>query len=343
MCGPDATPPSSPYVTQAHLRPSPVDSSASSSAKSYADGIYRCETFPMTYEGYTYESFLCYQVGRPAAPLVMVLPNYSGLKQFDKDQAMFMAKLGYVGLAVDLYKDVEGYRKEDRNPLPNAPVLKLAADRLDDHVKQVAKKHMKGAFGAMNDLLRDPVYWRGLMSFQLDQARTHPAVHPTHAAAIGYCFGGQCILEMVRGGCTLDGIVSFHGILQSNPSNLLQEPDFDGKFRSVAENKHHKAAKLLIENGDLDELVSDESIALFKEEMDGQGIDWRVHNHGQAKHGFALPAGVWATEYDEHADRRSTLSMISLFAELWPEFEVRDVERNAAGTVLRQHIGRSKL
>ena len=61
-------------------------------------------------------------------------------------------------------------------------------------------------------------------------------------------------------------------------------------------------------------------------------------NHSQTKHGFALAPGVLSTEYDEDADRRSTLSMISLFAEVWPEFPISAVETNASGTQLGQCV-----
>jgi hypothetical protein len=47
----------------------------------------------------------------------MVLPNYAGMKQFDKDQAVFLAKLGYVGLAVELFHETEDYKYADRNPV----------------------------------------------------------------------------------------------------------------------------------------------------------------------------------------------------------------------------------
>ena len=62
------------------------------------------------------------------------------------------------------------------------------------------------------------------MSKNLTQAKAHPAVHPSLAAAIGYCFGGQCCLDMVRNGDDLQGVVSLHGLLQSEPHNLLEVP-----------------------------------------------------------------------------------------------------------------------
>ena len=48
------------------------------------------------------------------------------------------------------------------------------------------------------------------------------------AAAGRYCFGGQCLLEMLRMGADLQGVCSFHGLLQSEPQNVLREEGWDG-------------------------------------------------------------------------------------------------------------------
>lgn len=103
-----------------------------------------------------------------------------------------------------------------------------------------------------------------------------------------------------------------------------------------AENKYAKDCKVLIENGDLDDHVPIESLDEFRAEMDAAQIDWQVNNHARTPHGFALPPGHWATGYHEDADRRSTLSMLRLFAEVWPEYPQYPVRTNACGTVLGQ-------
>ena len=60
-----------------------------------------------------------------------------GLKQFDIDQAVFLAKLGYVGLACDLYK----YPIAERNP-----------DKTSSRDERVS--HFANAFSEMNGLLK---------------------------------------------------------------------------------------------------------------------------------------------------------------------------------------------
>lgn len=113
--------------------------------------------------------------------------------------------------------------------------------------------------------------------------------------------------------------------------------EFD-KEVDVADNCYSTACKVLIENGDLDDHVSQENYDEWRTEMDAHGIDWRFHNHARTPHGFALAPGVWSSEYVEQADRRSTLAMLSLFAEVWPAFPQYQVECNASGTVLGQRI-----
>ena len=73
------------------------------------------EDFPITFEGYSYPyGRLCYIKGRPPVPVILVHHNYAGLKQFDVDQACFIARAGYVGLAVDLYQETATFTAEDR-------------------------------------------------------------------------------------------------------------------------------------------------------------------------------------------------------------------------------------
>ena len=53
---------------------------------------------------------------------------------------------------------------------------------------------------------------------------------------------------------------------------------------------------------------------------------------------LALHCSVYSTAYHELADRRSTLSMLSLFAEVWPQHPQYVVATNACGTVLGQAV-----
>ena len=75
--------------------------------------------------------------------MVLVFSNYAGLKQFDKDQAMFLAKLGYVGLAVDLFKETPEYMYEDRNPIVKIAGKKVFPPEGDYNNMKVLNWHHK--------------------------------------------------------------------------------------------------------------------------------------------------------------------------------------------------------
>lgn len=327
------------YVTQQHLR---LDRSGRSHARtsgihSIATGgsTVRCEPLLVDYEGYTYKSDIAFQEGKERSPVILVFPNYAGKKQFDIDQAVFLAKLGYVGVAVDLYPDTPEYPSSLRNPNKDTP-------------EKLVGQHWLGAFSNMNFLLRNPAILQGRMAATLAAARKHPSAHPKFAGAIGYCFGGPCILECVRGGFDMQAVVSFHGLLQTFPifipglmGGKKEAKEFDRTVNRAPAVKYATQCKVLIENGDPDPSVPQESIDAFKKEMDHHGIDWQFHNHKRTPHGFALPPGVWSTQYEEVADRRSTLSMISLFAETWPDFPPSTlVTHNAAGAYLGQAVSK---
>eukprot|EP00928_Gymnodinium_smaydae_P079288 TRINITY_DN63256_c0_g1_i1.p1 TRINITY_DN63256_c0_g1~~TRINITY_DN63256_c0_g1_i1.p1 ORF type:complete len:348 (+),score=11.41 TRINITY_DN63256_c0_g1_i1:144-1187(+) len=325
-----------PDVKQSHRRDVPV-----------SDGQLVVEDFPLAFSGYTYShSKLAYVVGRSPLPVVLVHANYAGLKQFDVDVASFLARSGYVGLAVDLYKDEPGeYEYRDRDPK-----LHLGIHSAEQET-EMFERHRLGSSKAMDRLLREPKHWRDLMKAYLHAAYEHPAVLRGYGGAIGYCLGGQCVLEQVRAGHQIQIAVSFHGLYHSRPRHTsidrrLTKEEFDREV-NLAPNVYSTSCTVLIEHGDHDVRPGRdvESIIEFKHEMDSQGIDWRFNVHARTPHGFALAPGLWSSAYTEHADRRSTLSMLSAFGETWPFVPQFPVRANACGTLLGQRIDlmRAKL
>ena len=120
--------------------------------------------------------------------------------------------------------------------------------------------------------------------------------------AIGFCMGGQAVLELAREGAPLEAVVSFHGLLQTD---LPAEP---GKV----------TARVLVCHGDADPMVPREQVLKFWQEMDAAGADWHFHAYSGVKHGFTNPAPTEnpATAYDASADRQSWAAMLSLFDEV---------------------------
>src|SRR5207245_10086766 len=92
-------------------------------------------------------------------------------------------------------------------------------------------------------------------------------------AAIGYCFGGGCALELARSGADLAAVVSFHGNLDTpNPDDAKQIK-----------------AKVLVCHGGDDPFVKPEQVTAFEDEMRQETVDWQVHVYGGAVHSFTNP------------------------------------------------------
>ena len=212
-----------------------------------------------------------------ARPGVLVIPNVLGQKEADNVHAENLARLGYVGFACDVY----GHDKRTmRGPDQGKYMAEMNADRA---------------------LLRDR------LAASLKVLKDFHAVEPAKTAAIGFCFGGKCALDMARSGQDVLGVVSFHGV--------YDRPDYA--------NVSPIAAKVLVCHGWDDPIGPPESVvALGKELTDGQA-DWQIHAYGNAGHAFtdkelegkpALHPGV---AYDAKADRRSWQAMKDFLAELF--------------------------
>lgn len=122
---------------------------------------------------------------------------------------------------------------------------------------------------------------------------------------IGFCMGGQAVLELAREGAPMLVAVSFHGLLDTR---LPAQPGALG-------------ARLLICHGDADPMVPRAQVLKFWEEMDAAGADWHFHTYAGVKHGFTNPDPTQnpATAYDASADRQSWAAMHALFAEALEE------------------------
>jgi dienelactone hydrolase len=123
--------------------------------------------------------------------------------------------------------------------------------------------------------------------------------------AIGFCFGGLCVLELARSGAEVAGVVSFHGILRTD--RLARAGDIKGKVLAC-----HGAA---------DPFVPAEEVTGFQRELTEAGVDWHLLVNGGAGHGFTNPGatnvGVPGVAYDANAERRSFAAMRDFFDALF--------------------------
>ena len=216
-------------------------------------------------------------------PAVLVAHAWKGQDDFARHKAEQLAELGYVGFAVDVYgqgKQVE--TGEDALSLMSP----LFLDR---------------------KLLRDRIMSAHHAVFQQDM------VDKTKIGAIGFCFGGLTVIELLRSGVNLNGVVSFHGVL----GNALGE-----EKANIAPNAEKLKGSLLILHGHEDPLVTQEDITAIQSEFTEAGVDWQMHIYGHTVHAFTNPQandpGIGLV-YNKETCYRSWQTMINFFKEVFGE------------------------
>ena len=108
-------------------------------------------------------------------PGVLVVHEWTGLGDYVKMRASKLAELGYIAFAADIYG------KGIRPATPQEAGAQAG----------IYKKNPK--------LMRERVI------AGLDVLRSEPLCDPKRVAAIGYCFGGTCVLELARSGAERGG------------------------------------------------------------------------------------------------------------------------------------------
>tara|TARA_B100000780_G_scaffold275473_1_gene242113 strand:- start:3551 stop:4273 length:723 start_codon:yes stop_codon:yes gene_type:complete len=207
-------------------------------------------------------------------PLILIAHDWSGRRQFATETADTMAELGYVGFAVDMYG--KGVFGEDGNVDLNSSL--------------------------MNPLANDRAALRRRMLAALKAGLELPQVDSSKVAAMGFCFGGMCVLELARAGAKVRGVVSIHGLLTAG---------------DVA-NEEIKA-KVLCLHGHDDPMVPPEQVLAFETEMTGANVDWQLHAYGQTLHAFTNPRAnnpKFGAQYSDRAKRRAYLNLESFFEEV---------------------------
>ena len=227
-----------------------------------------------SHEGSLFEGFLCYDETRGARlPAVMISHAWAGRGEFECNKARALAARGYVGFAIDLYgKGVLG-----ANPEQNAAL--------------------------MQPLLNDRPKLQARLKVALAALVAHPMVDAKRVAAMGFCFGGLCVLDMARSGAAVQGVVSFHGLL-TKPGNTDGQPI---------------RAKVLVLHGHDDPMCPVAQVNAFEQEMTAVGVDWQVHAYGNTLHSFTNPEAndrSFGTLYSDSADRRSWVSLLNFLEEV---------------------------
>ncbi len=164
-------------------------------------------------------------------------------------------------------------------------------------------EHPKDAMSFMQAALKDTDAAKGRFNAGLDLLKEQTQTDTDKLGAVGYCFGGKVVLDMARQGVPLDGVVSFHGALATETRAA------PGSVK----------ARVLVEHGAEDSMISADDVAALNVEMVKAGADYQFVSLPGAKHGFTNP-GADAHQkngldvaYQKAADERSWRDMQRFF------------------------------
>lgn len=229
------------------------------------------QTKEVSYSGF--KGYMAYQDESIKKPGVLIVHDWSGCNHFAKEKAKKIAELGYVGFAVDMYGDGRiGETNEEKSQL----MMPLIEDR---------------------NLLKDRIFTA------LDFLKQQNNVECGKIAAMGFCFGGLCVLDLARHHADVLGVVSFHGSLKTAHHD-------DTPIKS----------KILALHGYEDPLVPLNDLTSFIHEMQKRKADWQAHLYGNAMHSFTNPEANdpnFGTVFNAAADKRSWGAMTQFFNELF--------------------------
>lgn len=206
-------------------------------------------------------------------PAVMVAHDWTGRNEFACEKARELAKLGYIGFALDMYGD---------GKLGNTNEEKMAL---------------------MQPFMQDRRQLQQRILAALNAVKAIPQVDANKIAAIGFCFGGLCVLDLARSGANVAGVISFHG--------LLNAPEFATK-------QIH--AKILALHGYDDPMVTHEQIITFGDEMTQANANWELNMYGKTMHAFMNPVANdpgFGTVYQPNTAKRAWLAMKNFLNEVF--------------------------
>jgi dienelactone hydrolase len=226
------------------------------------------------FEGESLESVFVGRRDGQARPTVILIPTVMGVTDLEIGFGRQLVELGYNAFVADLFG--KEFRGAPRDTM----------------------------FGEMARLRGDRAALRRRMQHVLEVARGLDEVNSHQIVVAGYCFGGQCALDLARSGADIAAAVSFHGLF--DPPGLPKE---------------RITAKVVAFHGWDDPMVPPEKVVALGQELTEAGSDWQIHAYGHVGHGFTNPHAsdlqIDGVAYNALAAERSWTSFINLLEELF--------------------------
>lgn len=181
--------------------------------------------------------------GKDAQAAVIMFPGGAGPGDSFRNAMRELAGAGYIVVGADMY----GIEADISTP-------------------QAAGSSYTAMLDAPATLRDRAVVW-------LETVRALPGVNARRIAAVGYCFGGKCVLELARSGAELQAVISFHGLLTTHA------PARPG-------NVH---ARIAVWSGGRDPYAPVAELDALRDELDAAGADYQITLFAQAQHSFTDP------------------------------------------------------
>jgi len=221
--------------------------------------------------GKTYTGYLADGSNGKRVPGILVCHQGGGLTEHEKSRARMLADLGYVAFCQDVYGQLATSREE--------------------------------AMSLLNGLVGNKPEWGQRMLGGLAQLRGQANVDSARLGAIGFCFGGMTVIELVRVTAHMKAVVAFH-------PGLTGLPETDARAVN---------GKIMVCAGQKDPLIPAEGRERFLKLMADAKADLQYLNYSEAGHSFTDKSvdamGMPGFNYHADTDRRSWAAMRDLFDE----------------------------
>lgn len=195
--------------------------------------------------GKTFEGYLAYDPSEcTKKPAIIVAHAWAGRSQFELEIADKIASWGFIGFAADIYgKGILGQSTEENS--------KLMQGFMED--RDLINKRLNAAISTL---------------------KCQEMVDTSKIAAIGFCFGGLCVLDLARSNHPdIKSVVSLHGLF------IPPKHTYKDKIK----------AKILALHGYDDPMVKPDAVMGLQQELNEREADWQLHTFGQTMHGFTNP------------------------------------------------------
>lgn len=231
------------------------------------------QTLQCLHDGTVLEGFVARPESTGPLPAVLMFPGGAGAGETFRQVVYELGEAGYVAIGIDMY-----------------------GSNADTSTPQAAGQYFQMLMDQPELLRARTVAW-------FETVKAMPGIDPDRIAAVGYCFGGKCVLELARSGAPVRSVTSFHGLLTTHA------PARPGDV----------TARVAVWTGGRDPYVPVAHFDALREELDHAGVDYQATLFAHAQHSFTDPDHDGFAEgiaYDRLAHRIAWSGTLTLLEEL---------------------------